>query len=483
MIYETAKEAFFSINEGRIPGMYKTSSQGTHQIGYLRLLKIMLMIGFVCLSIIGTVISTTTTTYAAGRPGGNVTDPVVRAVDIAEPAVVRIITTVGGHLTVHFSNTSNITFPQSGSGYPLQLSGSGTFITAHGDILTADHVINPPHDQALSQFLDDQAAKDVAAYINLNAKSGSQVSVDQIDQELKSGSLQSAPTYDPATSEVFLNTTYTGPLSATDLSSLPFQLHAAVDRIEKESSFNQKDVAVVHVKMNDMASVQLGDSGSVQQQDQLTIIGFPGNGDVSDLPTDLLTASVNTISVSSTKTTNTGAQVIQVGGNVEHGDSGGPALDSNGAVVGIVSFGLVNSGSPGGTSFLQASSSARDLVQSLNLNTAPGAFQQTWSKAMTDYASNAPGHWHKAQQEFEQIAAKYPLFKGVTSYLTYTQEQAKTEKLPSTTSPATRPAPTNTLAAYAAWIIGGVIVLILLLALLSMVFFFRRRKTNAANRA
>ena len=172
-----------------------------------------------------------------------------------------------------------------------------------------------------------------------------------------------------------------------------------------------------------------------------------------------------------------------MGGNVEHGDSGGPALDSNGAVVGIVSFGLVNSGSPGGTSFLQASSSARDLVQSLNLNTAPGAFQQAWSKAMTDYASNAPGHWHKAQQEFEQIAAKYPLFKGVTSYLTYTQQQAKTEKLPSTTSPATRPAPTNTFAAYAAWIIGGVIVLILLLALLSMVFFFRRRKTNAANRA
>ena len=274
---------------------------------------------------------------------------------------------------------------------------------SYGDILTADHVINPPHDQALSQFLDDQAAKDVAAYINLNARSGSQVSADQVDQELKSGSLQSAPTYDPATSEVFLNTTYTGPLTATDLSSLPFQLHAAVDRIEKESSFNQRDVAIVHVKMNDMASVQLGDSGSVQQQDKLTIIGFPGNGDVSNLPTDLLTASVNTISVSSIKTTDTGAHVIQVGGNVEHGDSGGPALDSNGAVIGIVSFGLVSSDSTGGTSFLQASSSARELVQSLKLNTAPGAFQQVWSKAMTDYASNASGHWHRAQQEFEQI--------------------------------------------------------------------------------
>jgi S1-C subfamily serine protease len=462
--------------------MYRSGSTDTqlHVPGWF--FHVMLVIGFACLFIMSTTV-TASTAYASGRPGGNVADPVVRAVDIAEPAVVRIITSLGGHLTVHFPQASSVTFPQgTGNSYPLQLSGSGTFITAHGDILTADHVINPPHDQALSQFLDDQAAKDVAAYINLNARSGSQVSADQVDQALKSGQLAASPTYDPATSEVFLNTTYTGPLTATDLASLPFQLHAAVDRIEKESSFNQRDVAIVHVNMNDIANVQLGDSGSVQQQDHLTIIGFPGNGDVSNLPTDLLTASVNTISVSSIKTTDTGAQVIQVGGNVEHGDSGGPALDSNGAVVGIVSFGLVNSGSSGGTSFLQASSSARDLVQSLNLNTAPGAFQQAWSKAMTDYASNAPGHWHRAQQEFEQITAKYPLFKGVTSYLTYTQQQAKTEKLSSTTSPATRPAPTNTFLVLA-WIIGGIIVLILLLALLFMVVFRRRRKTNAANRA
>ena len=461
--------------------MYRSGSTDTQSHLASWFFRVMLVIGFACLFIISTTVMASTT-YASGRPGGNVTDPVVRAVDIAEPAVVRIITTLGAHLTVHFSQ-GNVTFPQgTGNSYPVQLSGSGTFITAHGDILTADHVINPPHDPALNQFLDDLAAKDVAAYMNLNAKSGSQVSPNQVDQELKSGQIAASPTYDPATSEVFLNTTYTGPLTATDLANLPFQLHAAVDRIEKESSFNQRDVAIVHVNMNDMASVQLGDSGTVQQQDQLTIIGFPGNGDVSNLPTDLLTASVNTISVSSIKTTDTGAHVIQVGGNVEHGDSGGPALDSNGAVIGIVSFGLVSSDSTGGTSFLQASSSARELVQSLKLNTAPGAFQQVWSKAMTDYASNTSGHWHRAQQEFEQIAAKYPLFKGVTSYLTYTQEQAKTEKVSTTTSPATRPAPTNTFPLLA-WIIGGIIVLILLLALFFMVFFRRRRKKKAANRA
>src|SRR5256714_4095105 len=179
--------------------MYRSGSTDTQSHLASWFFRVMLVIGFACLFIISTTV-TASTTYASGRPGGNVTDPVVRAVDIAEPAVVRIITSLGGHLTVHFSQGSSVTFPQgTGNSYGLQLSGSGTFISAHGDILTADHVINPPHDQALSQYLDDTAAKDVATYINLNAKPGSQMSVDQVDQELKSGQLASTPNYDPAT--------------------------------------------------------------------------------------------------------------------------------------------------------------------------------------------------------------------------------------------------------------------------------------------
>ena len=461
--------------------MYKTPSPGTQQIRHLRLLKIMLLIGFVCLSIIGTVVSTTTT-YAAGRPGGNVTDPVVRAVDIAEPAVVRIFTTVGGHLTVHFSKTSSVTFPQSGSGYQLLLSGSGTFITAHGDILTADHVINPPHDQSLDQFLNQEAASDVATYINQNSKSSSsQVTSNQVEQELDNGQLVSDHRYDPATSDVYLSTSYTGPLSASDFQSLPDNIHAAVDRIEMESSLNARDVAIVHVNFNDTPSVQLGDSTNVQQQDELTIIGFPGNGDVSNKPTDLLTSSINKISVSSIKTTDSGAEVIQVGGNVEHGDSGGPALDSTGAVVGTVSFGLSTPDSPGGTSFLQASNSARGLVQSLHLDTTPGTFQEAWNQAFSDYSANTPGHWHKAQQEFARIAANYPLFKAVTPYLSYAQAQARNEQVPNS-SRTTSSSTGNPVVAYL-WTIGGIVIILLLAVLLFGVLFRRRGRKSSASKA
>ncbi len=384
---------------------------------------------------------------------------------------------------------NDVTFPQgAGNHYALQLSGSGTFITSKGDILTADHVVNPPKDQTLSQFLDQQAAQDVANYINQNEKPGSpQVTPDQVNQELTSGQLKSTPQYNSTTSEVFLSTDYTGPLSAPDFASLPAQDHATVDKIEKESAVDQKDVAIVHAPFNDMPSVQLGDSSTVQQQDQLSIIGFPGNGDVSTKPTDLLTSSVNRINVSSIKTTDSGAPVIQVGGNVEHGDSGGPALDSNGTVVGIVSFGLSSPDSPGGTSFLQASNSAQELVQALHLDTTPGPFQQQWNKAFNTYASTTPGHWHSAQQQFAKIATNYPLFAAITPYQNYANAQAAkepaTQPTQSTqssssskqsTTPITLPAIVGKIGI--AGTVGIIVVPVLLILLLFSVVLRRRKK-------
>ena len=412
--------------------------------------------------------------YADGVPGGNIADPVVRAVDVATPAVVRIITDVPSKLTVHFSQTTSVTFPQTVDPYQAELSGSGAFISSHGDILTADHVVNPPHDASLSQYLDTLAAPDVATYINQHGTQ--QVTADQVSQELQTNQIASDPVYGTVASEVFYSTAYTGPLTATSFSNVPTNIHAQIDNIEKQSPVDQKDVAIVHVSLTDTPSIAIGDSAAVQQQDELTIIGFPGNGDVGDSPTSVLTSSINKIIVSSLKTTNNGAPVIQVGGNVEHGDSGGPALNASGKIVGIVSFGTANPNSPGSTSFLQASSSAQALVQSLNLDVTPGAFQNTWSKAFTDYSSTSAGHWHNAQTGFAQLQSAYPNFKAVTPYLDYAQAQAKNEAAPVGSSPIHIGSTTSIPAL--AWTIGAVTLIAFLALLIVALGFGRRGKKN-----
>jgi len=76
--------------------------------------------------------------------------PLYVPVDIAEPAVVRIIflSHGRGHLTVHFS-TNSVTTSQSGGSYQLQVMLSGGRRLAHL-MATADHVVNPPPGQSLN---------------------------------------------------------------------------------------------------------------------------------------------------------------------------------------------------------------------------------------------------------------------------------------------------------------------------------------------
>jgi Trypsin-like peptidase domain len=407
---------------------------------------------------------------ASAVPGGNIQNSIVRAVDIDKPAVVRILTTLNGTLTVHFPNQGSATFPLNGGKYKVELSGSGAFISSHGDILTADHVVQPPHDSTMDNVIQGLAAADIATYINQNFTPATPYNSAEVYSDLNFGVFDSQAQYDAPTSEVYLSTDYTGLINATTLASTPQSMRAPVDKIEGKSSVDQNDVAIVHVKMEDTPSIPLGDSTAVAQQDNLTIIGFPGNGDIGNIdkpdPTSYLTSSVNQVYVSSIKQNSYQGTLIQVGGNVEHGDSGAPALDSKGNIVGVASFNNGNADPPVGTSFLQASSSAQDLLSLLpSVDVKPGKFQTAWQQAFTQYASNSTGHWHRASKDFQAIQTKYPDFQVVAAFADYTAEQAKHETLAQSSSPLT-------------YLVPLIIAVIAIVIIIILVLFLSRRRKN-----
>ncbi len=284
MIPTTARVGLIKAQRVGKRAMHTNMSHHTSPHRQLWLPYVTLALAIAFFSMIG-FIRITSAARASGNPGGDVSDPVVRAVDMAKPAVVRIFTNINSQLTVRFSPKQIITFPLGGGNYTSTFTGSGTFISAHGDILTADHVINPPHDDQLNQDLYTQAAPDIVDYINKYVPSDSPVTADEVTQELISGQLHSHLRYGKTQSLVYVSTDYSGPLTATKLHKVPAQLQAPIDRIEAQSAADAKDVAIVHANLNDTASVQLGDPSNVHEQDMLTIIGFPGNGDVSNLPT------------------------------------------------------------------------------------------------------------------------------------------------------------------------------------------------------
>lgn len=422
-------------------------------------------------------LAVTSSAAADGRPpGGQFNDPVVRAVDIAQPSIVRLATIYTAHVTMSLCG-QDVTLPTSGDDYTLGATGSGAFISANGDILTADHVVDVPKDlldQAV--FQDPKSAGDIANLLNTNP--GCHLSQAISAADVAAGYVQYAGIpytvhYSSPRRLVWQSTAFTGPVSNTSENSTLEGLLAAPYHdatVVSSSSVNDNDVAIVHVDLSDTPNIQLDNSASVAVEDQLTIIGYPGNGDVTNDGTDLLTPSVNIITVSAVKSGDNGEQLIQVGGNVEHGDSGGPALDARGHIVGIVSFGFVGPDSPGSTAFLRSSNSVRSLISEAGISTTPGAFEKSWETAFTDYAATYAGHWHAASRELDDLSSRYPDFKGIQQYKDFAESAAAVEAAPTTSSQFVE-------------IGGGVaalLALILLAVLVPLVVRSRRKKRQPA---
>ncbi len=377
---------------------------------------------------------------ASSHPGGNIQDPKVLNVDIARPAVVRILFGVtGASVTVKACAAENTTF-KIPSGLISGGVGSGAFISAQGDVLTASHVVKDEGGETefgIVEYFSAEILANIQKVCNINL----------VDVNGLLNFFVNNPTdftFDLGTSvgRVWLDTSYHGAYTETTLSntkSYTFQVLGVKDFVTTKGYGD--DVAVIHVNgLTDMPHIAIGDSTAVSPTDHLTEIGYPGNGDDNHIdlttggykrvPTDWLTQSLNDLYVSAIKTNDVGDQLIQVGGNQEHGDSGGPTLNAAGQIVGVVSFGpdiSQSGGLPAGTGFLQASNSAQSLVSGANIDTTPGTFQTRWRQALTDFAATSSGHWHKAVTELSALQQDYPAFKGGDDYLTYAQNQADNE--------------------------------------------------------
>src|SRR5579859_181369 len=405
------------------------------------------------------------TAQASSAASGGLCTPAKRGVNLALPAVVRITTTYQAQLTYTTGDGSTVVFPQDGSAYTLTTTGAGAFISANGDVLTAYHVVNLPQD-SLNPLLLQQAAPDIAQALNASNPSQTVTAADIYNQLINDPQIWQA-TYQQPQSALYLSSQYTGPASAGSLESLqryPVTITAQSSPDQPQNT----DLAILHVDgLHDLPTILLGDSNQVYQDDTLTILGYPGSADLpasdgSINPANFTTASVNTVTVSAFKTTDTGSQVIQVGGNVEQGDSGGPALDADGQLVGVVSFAASSSSDPIQTSFLHTVNDAKTLVRQAGVNLTQDAFDQRWAAAYDACSSTASGHWHDAYNQYTQMARLYPDFKGVQMYITYTKAQAAHEPLANQ-------------GMLPGWAIALIIALVLLVVALVFILLRRRR--------
>ena len=408
-------------------------------------------------------------THSAAGDGTN-----RHGVNLASPAVVRIVSEVDGQVICKGCNEgSDITFPLDGSTYALAFSGSGAFISSDGYVLTADHVVDyDNNDQIILDFFNE-AVNEFA-----QATGTSQNDAQAIFLQLVNENLISIPTK-VVSQKVFLSTAYTGSLTnPAGVTSYD------ITRIVANSPVDKQDVAVVKVEAKDMAYLQLAPANSVKVQDTITAVAYPADADTGDFTAllspssggnvntanSLLTASVNTAQVTGQKTFSDGTPVYETSGLANHGSSGGPVIDTQGRIIGVVDAIAISSGQEDTrVVYLIPSDVAAQYVRQAGATTG-GTFMTQWTKAISEYDATGPCHFTNAKRDLTNLKNSYPAFGGVTPYLTDAQSKA---------TAAECPAPGPNLAVIGG-ICGGLLLLVIIVAVLIFALTRRGKKPQPA---
>jgi serine protease Do len=150
----------------------------------------------------------------------------------------------------------------------------------------------------------------------------------------------------------------------------------------KQFSMGAKDVAIVKIDGSNLPTVELGSSAGVNVGDPITVIGYPGNANISER--SLLVPTVTNGRISAIKDRE-GTPVLQSEAPISHGNSGGPAFDSSGRVIGVATFYKGEKGEE--FNFFVPIDTALEFVRSAGALPQRGLFDQTWHDALDAYAN------------------------------------------------------------------------------------------------
>ncbi len=166
-----------------------------------------------------------------------------------------------------------------------------------------------------------------------------------------------------------------------------------------------KDVAILKVQTRNAPTLMLGDESSVQLQDKVYAIGYPGAADdlvgVLDEKA-MLEATITDGNVSAIKKSADGVPVIQVTTVISPGNSGGPALNEKGEVVGLATF---KAAQAEGYNFLVPASTVKEFIRQAGIENKDSLTNQAFRNGLKL-------HWEQryseAIKEFEEVRQLFP---------------------------------------------------------------------------
>jgi len=337
-------------------------------------------------------------------------------------------------------------YPQlTGKTYSVQLGflGSGFVISPDGYIITNGHVVKTPEKQLAFQALETASNDIVKDIIRAEfQKQGvdptdAQVEalVPQVIQQLGGADKLIQTLYQSYQSgEVKLDNIKTdiyiqqGAFVSGKKIPIAKGMKADIRAVDFDGFTDQgevkgKDIAILKVTASNMPTVVLGDSSKVQVGDKVYAVGYPGAVTFQEFLSkeSQLEATMTSGIISSLKTMTDGSQVLQTDAAITHGNSGGPAFNEKGEVIGIASMGTVDQSGKEqpGFNYLRPINVAKEFINEKNIKNTQGLTDEHFRKGVDYYEA---GKYHKAITEFQTAVQLYPNLIEAQDYIKKSQE-------------------------------------------------------------
>ena len=197
-----------------------------------------------------------------------------------------------------------------------------------------------------------------------------------------------------------------------------------------------RDLAILKVEGGNFQTLPLGEPDKLKIGDRLWIVGYPGAATRPNWQETQVAAEPSFTSgvLSGRKPMPGGWQVLQTDAAISGGNSGGPALNDQGEVIGLATWSSMqtttaeNSGAEvlvpvEGIHWLVPITLATEFLKRNGIEPKAGTVGKLYAQAIDEYEG---GHYKKALQTFKEIDAISPGSPWVQRYISVSQ-QAVTE--------------------------------------------------------
>lgn len=301
--------------------------------------------------------------------------------------------------------------------------GSGFFVTPDGYIVTNAHVVSEDEkvlkaqiaQQALGRLLQQDIAdlqKEVGA-VSDETKKGLQAAViDFYSQYMQIGDIKRD-----------VSTLYGVGVPGMNVQPKPNPVEVIQSGLG--SPIPGKDVAILKAQGENYPTLPLGDDKALKTGEQVFPLGYPADATFFQAfdPSSVTESSLTSGLVSAQKTMEGGWTAIQTDAVIRGGNSGGPAMNSKGEVIGLSTFGLrdPNTGvSAEGANFLVPTSIVKEFLDRTNVKPAAGPVTEKWTEAVLLMEQ---GYYRAAQERLNEVNALRPGMPWVQNAISTTQKE------------------------------------------------------------